>query len=582
MPAVSKKQQKFFGMVRAVQKGEMAATTPEIAKAAVDMKKSDVKKFASTKHKGLPEKKKVEEMNNPTNNVQDKKQQSPQDKKMNQMMIKVLMKKIQALRSGSTTTISASNHLDGEVIEGYGNPNVGPALKMARLIDRTKPGTKSKRTKISQYLKRREMDGDKKKYAAIGEGSLHKWFKGSKSKDGKGGWVNVVTGGTCASDEPGEGTPKCVSSSKRASMSKSERLSAARRKKKADPGQQQKSGAAKPTYVSTDSPRRKKMKESYSDWRNDLNELKFGEKGKTFFYNDPAARRNTLKQTGKDPGMFDGAGQYMKGKAGTALKGAGKFAKAAAVPVAAGLAVSKGVDSLMKMGKKKKEVKEQNLDENRNKNAAKLRQKRNSNTSNKNTGGVPGDGYIGPKKFNIKNPIKNLGSTVQKNIDTQTKRAGDNIGNQISRKVQPAVSSGVADGIKQGASAVGKAALTGAATVGTGLAVSKGVDNLMKSRKKKVKREEYSDWRDEVEYIDEVTGKAISMGIKAGAKQIAKRGIKRTAKRAAIKVGGKAGGKAAKKAGNVASRETKKAAVETAAAVGKGASQGIKKRKKKL
>jgi len=91
----------------------------------------------------------------------------------------------------------------------------------------------------------------------VSEGSLHKWFKGSKSKDGKGGWVNVVTGGTCASDEPGEGTPKCVSSAKRASMSKSERLSAARRKKRADPGQQQKSGAAKPTYVSTD---KKKMK----------------------------------------------------------------------------------------------------------------------------------------------------------------------------------------------------------------------------------------------------------------------------------------------------------------------------------
>ncbi len=47
----------------------------------------------------------------------------------------------------------------------------------------------------------------------MNEGNLHKWFKGSKSKDGKGGWVNVVTGGTCASDEPGEGTPKCVSSS---------------------------------------------------------------------------------------------------------------------------------------------------------------------------------------------------------------------------------------------------------------------------------------------------------------------------------------------------------------------------------
>jgi uncharacterized membrane protein (UPF0127 family) len=92
---------------------------------------------------------------------------------------------------------------------------------------------------------------------SVKEGSLHKWFKGSKSKDGKPGWVNVVTGGTCASDEKGEGTPKCVSSSKRASMSKSERLSASRRKKKEDPGQQGKSGAAKPTYVSTD----KKMSE---------------------------------------------------------------------------------------------------------------------------------------------------------------------------------------------------------------------------------------------------------------------------------------------------------------------------------
>ena len=92
-----------------------------------------------------------------------------------------------------------------------------------------------------------------KKNKNVKEGNLHKWFKGSKSKDGKGGWVNVVTGGTCASDKPGEGTPKCVSSSKRASMTKAERLSASRRKKKADPGQQSKSGAAKPTYVATDS-----------------------------------------------------------------------------------------------------------------------------------------------------------------------------------------------------------------------------------------------------------------------------------------------------------------------------------------
>ena len=65
MPAVSKKQQKFFGIVRAIQKGEMAPTTPETAKAAEDMKKGDVKKFASTKHKGLPEKKVTTEESNP-------------------------------------------------------------------------------------------------------------------------------------------------------------------------------------------------------------------------------------------------------------------------------------------------------------------------------------------------------------------------------------------------------------------------------------------------------------------------------------------------------------------------------------
>ena len=54
MPAVSVKQRRFMGMVRAVQKGEMSAPSKEIASAASDMKKTDVKKFASTKEKELP------------------------------------------------------------------------------------------------------------------------------------------------------------------------------------------------------------------------------------------------------------------------------------------------------------------------------------------------------------------------------------------------------------------------------------------------------------------------------------------------------------------------------------------------
>ena len=53
--AVSKKQQKFMGMVHATQKGEKAPSK-EVAKVAKSMKKSDAEDFAATKHKGLPEK----------------------------------------------------------------------------------------------------------------------------------------------------------------------------------------------------------------------------------------------------------------------------------------------------------------------------------------------------------------------------------------------------------------------------------------------------------------------------------------------------------------------------------------------
>ena len=53
--AVSKQQQKFFGLVRAIQKGK-ASGSPEAEKAARDMSKKDVEDFASTKHKGLPKK----------------------------------------------------------------------------------------------------------------------------------------------------------------------------------------------------------------------------------------------------------------------------------------------------------------------------------------------------------------------------------------------------------------------------------------------------------------------------------------------------------------------------------------------
>jgi len=55
--AKSKAQQRFMGMVYATKKGKKAPS-PEVAAAAEGMSKKEAKKYASTEHEGLPEKKK--------------------------------------------------------------------------------------------------------------------------------------------------------------------------------------------------------------------------------------------------------------------------------------------------------------------------------------------------------------------------------------------------------------------------------------------------------------------------------------------------------------------------------------------
>ena len=55
MPAQSKSQQRFFGVVKAMQKGDIPKKG-KAGKIAKQMSKKDVDDFASTKHKGKPEK----------------------------------------------------------------------------------------------------------------------------------------------------------------------------------------------------------------------------------------------------------------------------------------------------------------------------------------------------------------------------------------------------------------------------------------------------------------------------------------------------------------------------------------------
>jgi len=321
MPAVSKKQQRFMGIVRAYQKGTLKTPpTLEVQRAATSMKKKDVKDFASTKHKGLPNKKVRKESFN-----------EDYVKELEDGLVKMdypayddvdkLMKKIAKDNNIDTTTLHMAfktKHLmvpDDWAKRKMMEPVMIPKTPVNEISLPTnqvkkKPNPFGKRA-VAKALVSDVGERIQKKVRSMttvhNEGNLHKWFKGSKSKDGKGGWVNVVTGGTCASDEPGEGTPKCVSSSKRASMTKAERLSASRRKKKADPNQQSKSGAAKPTYVSTDK-KKKSVKEGF---------LKEVSDAKMFRQSD----ENLDKLKKKFDGMDDGpANSFMRKRISKELK----------------------------------------------------------------------------------------------------------------------------------------------------------------------------------------------------------------------------------------------------------------------
>ncbi len=355
MPAVSKKQQQFFGIVRAIQKGEQAPTTPETAKAAADMKKSDVKKFASTKHKGLPNKvvqkegldsndkpfvkklvgklrkgskthakqaddleKAMKEESNPR--IPRKPGQPAGSKKHSDLYtdenpkgtIHGLGFKDVATAKASVSKIRNSSRSHAHKIQAavameqraremgktseaavyrkfinmmkkktkkmneevkrdeYGDPVGGPKIskkEKAKNLAKNTPDeqhtttTSEAANPAQQAAIAINMKKKGKKPKDMNEEGLRAWFGKSKSKDGKPGWVQVVSGKPCARSPGQKSAPKCVSSAKRASMTDAERKSAQRRKRAADPNQAQKSGAAKPTYVSTD-PKKKKVSEA--------------------------------------------------------------------------------------------------------------------------------------------------------------------------------------------------------------------------------------------------------------------------------------------------------------------------------
>ena len=108
--AMSKAQQRFMGMVYAAKKGEPAAS-PEVAQSAKEVTKKEAKKFASTKHKGLPEKVK-EEMECGSD---DKKKKNGEEEDPRSMKTKdnLVRNKLRAMG------LKMSYEPEGEVLEDY-------------------------------------------------------------------------------------------------------------------------------------------------------------------------------------------------------------------------------------------------------------------------------------------------------------------------------------------------------------------------------------------------------------------------------------------------------------------------------
>ena len=104
MPSVSKKQQKFMGIVRAIQKGEADPSdfNKDAQDAAKKMKKSSVKKYAKTKHKGLPTKKVNEKVNKELKRIYQLLLKYGNSRKDAMNMIKKNMKYVNKTYSGSS------------------------------------------------------------------------------------------------------------------------------------------------------------------------------------------------------------------------------------------------------------------------------------------------------------------------------------------------------------------------------------------------------------------------------------------------------------------------------------------------
>jgi hypothetical protein len=300
--SVSEFQRRFFGMVRAAQKGEMEDPSPEVAKAASSMSKSDVKDFAKTKHNKLPEKKKVENASDggsPYREYKPKPQPKPSQppEGFDAFRKKYLNKKMneekhdhehEMIRRQMDTVTSAAKRLKKKVGKrGEGNVKAWVQSKITKAADYIdtaadymdsevkeenideagkkcwkgykKAGTQKLFGKTyNRCVKKEEtcpicnedpcicLEGNLEEGNKSGDTSLRDWFSKSRSSDGTPGWVQLggkYAGKPCAR-QPGQKTkPKCGSSKMKRNLNKDEERAAFLRKQRQDPNPNRKGKA---------------------------------------------------------------------------------------------------------------------------------------------------------------------------------------------------------------------------------------------------------------------------------------------------------------------------------------------------
>ena len=155
--AMSKAQQKFMGMVYARKKGKMkkGEASPEVEAAAKSMTKKEAKKFAKTKHKGLPEK--VAEAADCGCDSNDTTKENEKDSRGNYAKVNMIKNKLRAMGAKNPIVMVAS---EGREMDEPGERDNNPDVRSHNRSLRDKKGRRMYPSGRAGYGRRPDISKD--------------------------------------------------------------------------------------------------------------------------------------------------------------------------------------------------------------------------------------------------------------------------------------------------------------------------------------------------------------------------------------------------------------------------------------